>query len=88
MTISSNCKKYKYEEENRSFKPEWEEEFAFTVKGGKPLCLIRSASLIHYEASNLKHHCETNHNNFSSKYPSESELRKNKLTALKLRLNS
>ncbi|XP_053868354.1 leydig cell tumor 10 kDa protein homolog isoform X1 [Malaclemys terrapin pileata] len=57
-------KKCKYEEENRSFKPEWEEEFAFTVKSGKPLCLICNASLVHYEASNLKHRYETNHNNF------------------------
>ena len=33
---SSNCKKRKYEDEKRNFKPEWEEDFAFTVKGGKP----------------------------------------------------
>ncbi|XP_076362793.1 uncharacterized protein LOC143253213 [Tachypleus tridentatus] len=29
---SSNCEKRKYEDENRNFKPEGEEDFAFTVK--------------------------------------------------------
>ena len=33
-------KKQKYEDENRNFKPEWEEDFAFTIKGAKPLRLI------------------------------------------------
>jgi hypothetical protein len=80
---SSNCKKRKYEDENINFKPEWEEDFAFTVKGGKPLCLICNVSLSHYKASNLKRHYETNHKTFSSDYPPKSELRKNKLTVLK-----
>ena len=88
FVTSSNCKKRKYEDENRNFKPEREEDFAFTVKGGKPLCLICNVSLSHYKASNLKCHYETNHKNFSSDYPPKSELRKNKLNVLKSSLNS
>ena len=69
-------------------KPEWEEDFAFTVKGGKPLCFIFHVSLSHYKASNLKCHYEANQNNFLYNYPSKSELRKNKLIVLKSSLNS
>ena len=85
---SSNYKKRKHEDENSDFKPEWEEDFAFTVKGGKPLCLICHVSLSHYKDSNLKRHYETNHKNFSYHYPPKSELRKCKLTVLKSSLNS
>ena len=45
-------------------------------------------SLSHYKASNLKHHCETDHKNFSYDFPVKSELRKTKLTVLKSPLNS
>ena len=37
---NKNTKKRKYEEENRAFKVEWEEDYAFTVHENKPLCLI------------------------------------------------
>ncbi|CAM5082332.1 unnamed protein product, partial [Natator depressus] len=50
------------------------EDFAFTSKGGKPMCLICNASLSHYKVSNLKRHYKTIHNIFSSKYPPGSEL--------------
>ena len=43
--------KRKYEDEKRTFKPEWEGEFAFTDNGGKPLCLVCHDSLNHYKAS-------------------------------------
>lgn len=85
---TSNCKKRKYEDENRNFKPEWEEDFAFTVKGDKPLCLIYHVSLSQYKASNLKRHYETNHKNFSYDYPPKSELRRKELTVFKSSLNS
>jgi len=38
--MTSVNKKRKYEEENRVFNVEWEEDFAFTVHENKPLCLI------------------------------------------------
>ena len=37
---SANTKKRKYEEENRVFNVEYEENYAFTVREYKPLCLI------------------------------------------------
>ena len=76
-------KKRKYEDEERTFKPEWEGKFAFTDNGGKPLCFICHDSLSHYKASNMKRHHETRHNN----YPLKSALRRSKLTELKSLLN-
>ena len=32
----------KYEHENRTFQPEWEEEFALTDNGGKPASYLPS----------------------------------------------
>ena len=55
-------------------KPEWEEEFTFTDKGGKPLCLICQDSLGHYKASNMKRYHEIRHNIFSNNYPPRSAL--------------
>lgn len=59
--MATSSKKRKYEEENRSFLPEWEDDFAFIDKGGKPICLICQTPLANYKASNLKWHYETNH---------------------------
>ena len=81
-------KKRKYEDEKRTFKPEWEGEFTFTDNGGKPLCLVCHDSLRHYKASNMKRHHETRHNNFSNNYTLKSALRRSKLTELKSLLNS
>ena len=36
-----SIKKRKYEKENRSFRLEWEDDWAFTMQGDKPLFLIR-----------------------------------------------
>lgn len=85
--MTSN-KKRKYEDEHRAFLPEWEEDFAFTEKNGKPLCLICNAAISHHKASNVRRHYETNHNAFSRDYPASSELRKVKLAQLKSRLQS
>lgn len=81
--MAASNKKRKYEEENRSFQSEWEDDFAFTDKGGKPICLICQATIANYKLSNLKRHYQTNHEAFGSRYPPQSELRKSKLAALK-----
>ena len=81
-------KKRKYEDKKRTFKPEWEGEFAFTDNGGKPLCLICHNTLSHYKVSNMKRHHETRHSNFFNNYPLKSALRRSKLTELKSLLNS
>ena len=51
-------KKRKYKDKKRTFKPDWEGEFAFTDNGGKPLCLVCHDSLSHYKATNMKRHHE------------------------------
>ena len=85
---SANTKKRKYEEENRVFYVEWEEDYAFTVHENKPLCPICHKLLGQNKGSNVKRHHETNHKNFSSKFPPKSELRKSKSTELKSALES
>ena len=55
---ASHCKKRTYEDENRILKSACKEDFVFTGRGGKPLCLICHFSLSHYKASYLKRHCE------------------------------
>lgn len=76
-------KKRKYEEENRAFNCDWEEEFFFVERNGKPMCLLCQATLSQYKASNIKRHYETNHNGFSKEFPNDSQLRKAKLKSLK-----
>ena len=55
---SSNCKKREYEDENRNLKPDWKENFAFTIKRVITLCLNCLLRISHYKASKLKHHHE------------------------------
>ncbi|XP_040069581.1 zinc finger BED domain-containing protein 5-like [Ixodes scapularis] len=81
-------KKRKYEDEHRTFLLEWEEDFAFTEKNGKPLCLICNAAISHHKASNVRRHYETNHKTFCLDYPASSDLRKVKLAQLKSRLQN
>ena len=76
---SANTKKPKYEEENKVFNVEWEEDCAFTVHENKPLCLICHKLLGQNKGSNVKRHHETNYKNFSSKFLPKSEVRKSKL---------
>ncbi|XP_071055109.1 general transcription factor II-I repeat domain-containing protein 2A-like [Onthophagus taurus] len=76
-------KKRKYEEENRCFRSEWEESFAFIEYNGKSLCLICKDTIANYKISNLRRHYETTHPQFSIQYPPSSKLRKEKLMSLK-----
>ena len=85
---TANTKKRKYEEENRVFNVEWEQDYAFTVHENKPLCLIRHKLLSQNKGSNAKRHHETNHKDFSSKFPQKSEIRKTMVTELKSKLAS
>ena len=80
---SANTKKRKYEEENRALNVEWKEANAITFHENKSLCLICHKLLGQNKGSNVKCHHETNHKNFSSKFPPKSEARKTKLTELK-----
>ena len=79
----TSCKKRKYTEENRGFQQEWEENFAFIERNGKPFCLICNTLLNHFKVSNLKRHYDTNHKHFHGEYPPESEIRSQKIRSLK-----
>ncbi|XP_040077865.1 general transcription factor II-I repeat domain-containing protein 2-like [Ixodes scapularis] len=85
--MTSN-KKLKYKDEHRTFLPEWEEDFAFTDKNGKPLSLTCNAAISHHKASNVRRHYESNHKTCSRDCPASSELRKVKLAQLKSRLQN
>src|SRR4029434_2384623 len=73
--------KRKYEDEHRTFLPEWEELFA--ERNGKPLCLICQTSLSHFKASNLERHLSTHHANIAQEFPKGTELCKHKVNTLK-----
>lgn len=87
MTTENENKKRKYEQENRSFNNEWEENFFFIDNNGKALCVICNSTVKNYKASNLRRHYETNHPQFSNQYPPNSKLRSDKLASLKSNLN-
>jgi hypothetical protein len=79
--------KRKYEDENRKFKAEWEEDFVFVERNGKPMCMICEVILSQLKASNLKRHYDANHGSFSQQFPAGSELRRTKILSLKANLN-
>ena len=82
----ASSKKRKYEEENRSFKEEWTQQYAFILppSGSKPLCLICNESIALVKICNLKRHYDAKHRKFESMYPQKTEERKNKIDRLKL----
>ena len=49
-----NSEKRKYEKENRSFKMEWEDDWAFIMQEDKPLCLICKKLLSQNKGDNVK----------------------------------
>ena len=68
---------------------EWEEDYAFTDHENEPpLCLIFHKLLGQNKGNNVKCLHETNHKNFSSKFPPKPDVRKRKLTELKSALPS
>ena len=78
-------KKRKFDEENRSFKKEWTQQYAFILPptSSKPLCLICNESVALVKSSNLKRHYETKHSKFEGMYQQKTEERKNKIDRLK-----
>ena len=78
-------KKRKFDEENRSFKEERTQQYAFILPptSSKPLCLIGNESVVLVKSSNLKRHYETKHSKFEGMYQQKTEERKNKIDRLK-----
>jgi hypothetical protein len=68
--MATKKKQRKTEDENRDFKVEWTETFAFIQNlNGLPTCLICKEKLAHNKKSNLERHFTTKHASFSTKYP-------------------
>ena len=61
--------KRKKNDEYRTFKHEWTEEFAFVERTGSALCLFRNAQISFMIRLNVKRHFDTSHATFASKYP-------------------
>ena len=79
-----SSKKRKYEKENRSFKMEYEDDWAFTMKGDTPLCLICKKLLSQNKGNNVKRYHETNHKNFSCDYSLKFSIKKNQISQVKV----
>ncbi|KAG8453209.1 hypothetical protein GDO86_000003 [Hymenochirus boettgeri] len=68
--MATKKKQRKTEDENREFKVEWTESFAFIQNlNGLPTCLICMEKLSHNKKSNLERHFAIKHMSFSEKYP-------------------
>lgn len=67
--MATKKKQRKIEDENREFKVEWTESFAFQNINGFPTCLICKEKLAHNKKSNLERHFTTKHLSFGNKYP-------------------
>jgi len=78
-------KRRKFDDENRSFKEEWIEQYAFILPtaSSKPLCLMCSETIALVKSSNMKRHYETKHSGFEKKYQQGTEERKYKINQLK-----
>ena len=85
MTTENGNKNRKYEQENRSFNNEWEENLFFIENNGKALCVICNSTVKNYKASKLHRHYETNHLQFSNQYPPNSKLRSEKTCFFKIK---
>ena len=84
----TESEKRRIKDRRRNFNPKWEQDFAFINHEGRPLCLICNVSLTHFKSCNLKRHYETHHKKFAADYPPWTDLRRNKLLALKLALTN
>ncbi|XP_073668196.1 general transcription factor II-I repeat domain-containing protein 2-like [Paramisgurnus dabryanus] len=76
-------KKRKVDDENRTFNPAWESEFAFLEVKGKPVCLICQKTIAVLKRANLQRHHEQLHPDFKDVYPPDSNLRKHKIQTLR-----
>lgn len=75
----------KVDTENRAFKEEWTDKYAFILPAAsvKPLCLICSETVVLIKSANVKRHYETKHRSFEQTYPQQSEVRARKINELK-----
>ncbi|XP_073702034.1 SCAN domain-containing protein 3-like [Garra rufa] len=81
----SLSRKRKVDEENRVFKDDWTERYAFILpqSSTKPFCLICNETVGVVKSGNVKRHYETKHGHFERQYPQNTEVRTAKLRQLK-----
>ena len=81
MACSKHDKKRKVDTENREFKKEWTDNYAFVLPVGstKPMCLICNDMVALVKSSNVKRHYELKHGHFERNYPQNSEVRARKI---------
>lgn len=75
--------KRKYEDEHWTFLSEREELYFFVERNGKLLSLVCQTSLSHFKVSNLEQHFSPHNANRAKEFPKGTELRKQKVNAMK-----
>ena len=81
----ASTKRRKFDNENRAFKKEWIEKYAFILptSSSNPYGLICSHKVALVKSSNPKRHYETKHSGFEEKYEQGTEERKKRISLLK-----
>lgn len=84
MACSKPDKKIKVDSENREFKTEWTDSYAFVLPVGstKPMCLICNETVAVVKSGNVKRHYDSKHGHFDHNYPPKSEVRARKIKQL------
>ena len=82
--MMTSSKRRKFDNENRLFKEEWIEPYAFILPtaSSNPHCLICSQSIALVKSSNLKPHYESKHSGLEKMYKQGTEERKKKIRLL------
>ena len=73
----------KYEDEHRTFLPEWEISYFFIERNGKPFCLVCQGSLAHFKASHIQCHFSSLHASMDQDFPKGTDLGQHKVFTLK-----
>lgn len=84
MSLSKSVKR-KVDSENRAFKEEWKDNYAFILPGfmnAKPVCLICNEVVAACKEYNIRRHHQTKHGTFKVAFPLQTEARKRKIEAL------
>ncbi len=84
MTLSKNLKR-KVDTENRAYKEEWKDIYAFILPSfvnAKPVCLVSNKAVTVCKEYNIRRHHETKHGTFKVAFPLQTETQKSKIEAL------
>lgn len=87
LSKSSEAKKRKVTEENRTFIASWELDYVFTLSNDKPVCLICQHPISVLKKVNLQRHHTSMHDDFDKHYPIGTKVREDKVASLRQSLN-